>query len=338
MARKWEKRRCHFVGSVCAWYNVTVRAVDIAFFFVVAALAGLAVRVAYRLQVQFRQAWLTPYTFYLASWSALVLLSVVQYLLIGSFLPETAWDQLLTATGPLFAVTLAVTLYFLSSFLAQITGGRLSRTYTIVYVGVCGGATVVISMARALGGGRSSTVAIAASILAFLLKTGVMYGWIAYVLLAVRRIEDPLERTGLRRFVLLQLGGFVAFDFVVRDPAEVLGIGATPDAVIALVQVGANYPALLWLGRFLRRRALVRPAEPLRVDAKADLVALGISAREADVVELVLTGLSHKEIADRLSISPDTVKKHTYNVYRKLGVQNRVQLSYFVQNRTARRG
>ena len=33
------------------------------------------------------------------------------------------------------------------------------------------------------------------------------------------------------------------------------------------------------------------------------------------------------------ALSVETVKKHTYNVYRKLGVQNRLQLSYFIQNR-----
>ncbi len=70
---------------------------------------------------------------------------------------------------------------------------------------------------------------------------------------------------------------------------------------------------------------------------KPQLVALGLSAREADVVELLLAGLTHKEIGERLFIAPETVKKHTYNAHRKLGVQNRVQLSYFVQNRLARR-
>lgn len=55
------------------------------------------------------------------------------------------------------------------------------------------------------------------------------------------------------------------------------------------------------------------------------------------VVELLLVGLSHKEIAQRLSIAPETVKKPTYSAHRKLGVQNRVQLSYFAQNRLARR-
>ncbi len=37
-------------------------------------------------------------------------------------------------------------------------------------------------------------------------------------------------------------------------------------------------------------------------------------------------------------IEQDDGQKHTYNVHRKLGVQNRVQLSYFVQNRLAHRG
>jgi hypothetical protein len=39
-----------------------------------------------------------------------------------------------------------------------------------------------------------------------------------------------------------------------------------------------------------------------------------------------------------LFIAPETVKKHAYKPHRKLGVENRVQLSYFVHNRLARRG
>ena len=68
------------------------------------------------------------------------------------------------------------------------------------------------------------------------------------------------------------------------------------------------------------------------------VAALGLSARESDVIDLLLLGLSQEEVAERLFISPDTSKKHTCNAYRKLGVRNRVQLTCFVQNRVARRG
>jgi DNA-binding NarL/FixJ family response regulator len=88
------------------------------------------------------------------------------------------------------------------------------------------------------------------------------------------------------------------------------------------VQVGGTYPALLWLAVFLHRREVARPAEPLPADVTSELAALGLSVRESDVIDLLLVGLSDKELAERLFISPDTVKKHTYNAYRKLGVEN----------------
>jgi DNA-binding CsgD family transcriptional regulator len=315
-----------------------VRALGIGYFFLLTAVAGLAAGMAYRLQMRFRQPWLPSFTFYVATWGALALLSAVQWVLIGSFLPEAQWDQLTAATRPLFAVGLAVALYFYSSFMAQTTGGRLSRAYITAFAAVWGVTAVGTSVGSALVGGQvPEALASAASFFVFVLKTGTLYGWIAHGLLALRRVEDPLERSGLRPFFLLLLGGLLAFDLAVRDVTAVVGV-RTPDVVIALLQAGANYPALLWLRGFLSRRALARPAEPLSADLKPDLVGLGLSAREADVVELLLLGLSHKDIAERLFISPDTVKKHTYNAHRKLGVQNRLQLSYFVQNRLARRG
>ncbi len=139
-----------------------------------------------------------------------------------------------------------------------------------------------------------------------LLKFGLTYGWIVYALLATRRMDDALDRTGVRRFVELQGAGFLAFDLVVRDVAALVGLPAS-DVGISLVQVGGNYPALLWMRRFLARRAVARPAEPLPADLKAGLISLGLSAREADVVALLLEGLRHKEIAERLAIAPETV-------------------------------
>jgi DNA-binding CsgD family transcriptional regulator len=317
------------------WYNLGVRALTVAYFFVVSVMAALPVWIGYRLHKDHHKPWLFPYTVYLAGWGAFVLLSVVQYMLIGSLLAQPQWDQVAAATRPLFAITLAVTLYFLSAFMAQVTGGRLPRAYSVAYWVVWGTAAVALSAADVLAGDRGpETLGVVSSMVAALLKLGITYGWIVYALVTLRRIEDPLDRRGLQRFVLFLAGGLLAFDLAVRDAAGV----RTPDLVISAVQVGANYPALLWLRRFLRERALVRPAEPSPKELKADLVALGLSARESDVVELLLAGLSHKEIAERLSIAPDTVKKHTYNAHRKLGVQNRVQLSYFVQNRLPRRG
>ncbi|WP_138754470.1 LuxR C-terminal-related transcriptional regulator [Paenibacillus sinopodophylli] len=50
-----------------------------------------------------------------------------------------------------------------------------------------------------------------------------------------------------------------------------------------------------------------------------------LTEKEEQVLVLLTEGLIYKEIADQLSITLDTVKFHVKNVYRKLGVHNRVQ-------------
>lgn len=48
-----------------------------------------------------------------------------------------------------------------------------------------------------------------------------------------------------------------------------------------------------------------------------------LSRREIDIVKSIEEGLSYKEIADRLSISPHTVHSHIRNIYKKLGAKDR---------------
>ena len=48
-----------------------------------------------------------------------------------------------------------------------------------------------------------------------------------------------------------------------------------------------------------------------------------LSERELDVLKLLGTELSGPEIADRLSVSLNTVRTHTKNIYGKLGVNSR---------------
>jgi ligand-binding sensor domain-containing protein/DNA-binding CsgD family transcriptional regulator len=51
-----------------------------------------------------------------------------------------------------------------------------------------------------------------------------------------------------------------------------------------------------------------------------------ISEREKEIIELILKGKSRKEIENKLYISAHTVKNHTYNIYKKLGIKNRGDL------------
>ena len=51
----------------------------------------------------------------------------------------------------------------------------------------------------------------------------------------------------------------------------------------------------------------------------------GLSQRERDVLALLATGATNREIAAQLYLGPDTVKKHASSLYRKLGVRNRTE-------------
>jgi two-component system response regulator DesR len=50
-----------------------------------------------------------------------------------------------------------------------------------------------------------------------------------------------------------------------------------------------------------------------------------LTAREREVLEAIADGATNREIAERLYLSPHTVKEHTSALYRKLGARNRAE-------------
>jgi DNA-binding CsgD family transcriptional regulator len=114
-------------------------------------------------------------------------------------------------------------------------------------------------------------------------------------------IEAELEvgitrsRARTRNFVLDRYRG----DFSERDRA-----------VLELLR-----PHLRRVHKMTELRRAIGQSEP------GDLERL--TTREGEILELVAAGLTNAAIAERLWVSPGTVKKHLENVYAKLGVANR---------------
>lgn len=50
-----------------------------------------------------------------------------------------------------------------------------------------------------------------------------------------------------------------------------------------------------------------------------------LTSREREILTLVATGASNRQIADRLSISRHTVRAHLSSIYSKLGARNRTR-------------
>ena len=58
-----------------------------------------------------------------------------------------------------------------------------------------------------------------------------------------------------------------------------------------------------------------------------------LTSRELEIVRMVSEGLRNRAIAARLSISEGTVKVHLHNIYEKLGVGGRLELTLCAQQR-----
>ncbi len=71
-------------------------------------------------------------------------------------------------------------------------------------------------------------------------------------------------------------------------------------------------------------RGMVEELDALRGAAERDAGDF-LTPREREVLELLSEGLSARQVARRLSLSERTVNTHVANLYRKLGVSNRVQ-------------
>jgi len=129
-----------------------------------------------------------------------------------------------------------------------------------------------------------------------LVRTRVYAEWFRpYRIGAELEVGIVRSRTRTRNFVFERAEG----DFSARDVA-VLGMIA---------------PHLARIHETTQLRRVAATVEPGTFEH--------LTTRELEILELVAVGLTNAAIAERLWISPGTVKKHLDNVYAKLGVANR---------------
>jgi len=85
-----------------------------------------------------------------------------------------------------------------------------------------------------------------------------------------------------------------------------------------------------WLERNSTKLALEKMLK--RTDGAREMANL-LTAREIDLIRMIAKGLRNKEIADRLFISEGTVKVHLHHIYEKLGIDGRLALLRFAQDK-----
>lgn len=163
-------------------------------------------------------------------------------------------------------------------------------------------------------------------------------------------------RVSTRLLGVLNINTSVAQEELSGERVSLLGILATQAAI--MIEVGRLYQDLarkerrleLFVDRFLRLQSKQRQTasqgprgqaginDVLRStvqeytrtirttpDVAPEPTHERLSARELEVLALIVEGLTNKEIASRLCLSPDTVKNHVVHIIQKLGVSDRTQ-------------
>ncbi|MET8098642.1 response regulator transcription factor [Streptomyces sp. NPDC005236] len=137
---------------------------------------------------------------------------------------------------------------------------------------------------------------------------------------------------GLSHVRVVMLTTFEVDEYVVQSlragASGFLGKGAEPEELLSAIRIAAGGEALLspaatkgLIARFLAQGG---DDEGPGVARSARLDAL--TGREREVLVQVASGLSNDEIAERLEVSPLTVKTHVNRAMAKLGARDRAQL------------
>ncbi|MFE4696991.1 response regulator [Streptomyces sp. NPDC056738] len=146
-------------------------------------------------------------------------------------------------------------------------------------------------------------------------------------LAATRQITaDP----GLAHVRVVMLTTFEVDEYVVQSlragASGFLGKGAEPEELLNAIRIAAGGEALLSPAatKGLIARFLARDDDEPGAARSARLDAL--TGREREVLVQVAAGHSNDEIAERLEVSPLTVKTHVNRAMAKLGARDRAQL------------
>jgi two-component system nitrate/nitrite response regulator NarL len=144
----------------------------------------------------------------------------------------------------------------------------------------------------------------------------------------LRRLANPPVTT---RVMLLT----AAID--AAQVTEVLRLGARgvilKDAAAQLLikSIRCVVAGEFWVGRG-SVSALVQALQMNPMQPEDPVKKFGLTAREFEVLAAIVEGNSNQEIADRFSISKQTVKHHVRSIFDKVGVSNRLELALFSVN------
>lgn len=299
------------------------------------ALAAALTAAAHHLQRRWRDDRLRSFTGWLLFWNSQGLLGLLLLDAAPAVMPAQAVSALFLVGNLLFIPLHGLAAFFHLQFTRGLVGRPLPRAVKSAFL-IVFPALFLAVMARDLiffSPFASGAPVVVRAYSLYLMTAVVTTSLLLAALSLLRRRGDPLRRDRLFLTLLLALAFFASLALMLLDrpPGGALGQRLLTGVVI----FGGHLPALWVLRRLLRSQATAPAA--FRDGERGFLAFCGefrLSPRESEVMRLVLQGKNNAAMERELFVSLDTVKKHLYHIYRKTGVNNRLELFHLVQKWT----
>lgn len=315
MGRKAVKKKEKALYQLVFWFDI-----------VTFALMAASFVFAYNFYSRTRLRWLRDYLVYLVCYAAWLLFSTY-FFFQAIYLPYPLGQLSLVAIVFRVLVSLII-LYAGPMFALRIADLRVERRerwlLSIPVAFVFGTVLVFYSTG-------SARVAIVPNGV-FNLYLGALF--LVAALRATSTTRGARQVNSLRRaflpFVWFSVGAYAVLLAANIVDVAVPGLISSPILDVGLAGAYCFVWSIITIVILLTRLGVIAPPAAglsRAVELSGDFIeAYGLTEREREIAEDLMTGAQSKEIADKRFISPRTVDTHIYNIYRKCSIKNRVEL------------
>lgn len=230
-----------------------------------------------------------------------------------------------------FACEMVITSFFNAAIIFGAHGiverdiGRL-RQPALLTVGLVPMGLLMAEMVRRLSGIDSGVGREAQHLVAIFSTDVLVIYCVVFFLLNLKKAGNPSYKAIMKAHAVMSFAmiPLYALQILVNDSlgSEIRPLSVADNVyffiinLVAIIVLAKNY-----LLRPVKEPAWIARSYSIRKDADLEL-----TEREREIVLLLGQGLANKQIAEKLCISPATVKNHIYNIYQKTGVKSRVEL------------
>jgi DNA-binding CsgD family transcriptional regulator len=306
-------------------------------FYIIALFIGfLTIYLAYRLSRTYRLGYLSSYLYFLIAFNVMGFLNHIGRYLGVSLLVDSPKETLMLVRN-LFTFLafpfVALSIYLFFAFANDLTGTKISSLFNRLF-GVTWGILFLVQVLLA----RNHFYTRDENALLFFLKAINILGITSliltpfYILFKTNRLSDIHQRRVARYFSIIYI---LCFGTASLFTSRLVLPYFVPYTVLIMVFsfFAVNLPPLTYLTLSLKKYPFEdKRSTSQNSDFEDFFVVHKISKREQEIIYLMLEGMSNADIEKKLYISPHTVKNHIYNIYQKLGVKNRVQISNLIRN------